>query len=343
MVLVKLLTLLLISSCAKVNYLTEQTIGQVRLQSRAKSNDEVLKSPLTPSAHKEKIRLVQKYKKYFYKYFKRKPTDIYEKMTKLEGKAVSHLVIAAPYDELKAKKHCFPIMGCFPYLGFFHESSADEYIKELNEQNLYTYKRPVYAYSTLGYFTDTILSSFFYYDEFELAELIFHELFHTIFFVKNEVDLNENLANYFGQKMALEYFKDRAEILNKQKIKYENRKKISEKIVILSNRYKKRLELQRPSTKKDADKMLDEFLILELGPELSALCKKLNMKTCKAATRKWNNASLSAYLTYEDKMIPLENLHKKRGSSLVEYFLYIESLYKEYGGDKFEERLLSQL
>ena len=63
------------------------------------------------------------------------------------------------------------------------------------------------TYSTLGYFDDPILSSFFNYNKFDLTVLIFHELFHTIYFYKNKVQLNENLANFFGREMAIEYYK----------------------------------------------------------------------------------------------------------------------------------------
>jgi len=79
----------------------------------------------------------------------------------LENSAVTYLVVASPFNEIKAVETCFPVMGCFPYLGFFNLNSAKNFAKEKENENYVTWIRPVYAYSTLGYFTDTILSSFF--------------------------------------------------------------------------------------------------------------------------------------------------------------------------------------
>ena len=54
------------------------------------------------------------------------------------------------------------------------------------------------------------------------------------------------------------------------------------------------------------------------------------MKRCKPLQKEWNNASLSAYLTYEDKIEPIRNLHRTLGLSLREYFNYIEDRYQDF-------------
>ena len=40
----------------------------------------------------------------------------------------------------------------------------------------------------------------------ELAELIFHELFHGTIYVSGQVDLNENLAEFIAEKATLVFF-----------------------------------------------------------------------------------------------------------------------------------------
>ena len=62
----------------------------------------------------------------------------------------------------------------------------------MSNKGFSSHVRPVNAYSTLGHFNDRVLSSFFNYNEKGLANLIFHELFHSILFFKNGVNLNEN-------------------------------------------------------------------------------------------------------------------------------------------------------
>ena len=105
--------------CAKVSYLWDQGWGQMSLLNSARPNKEVLEDPKIPQTQKDKILLIQKYKKYFYEFWAKKPSSIYSETTILKTKAVTHLVIASPYSEVKALDHCFPFMGCsFNILNF---------------------------------------------------------------------------------------------------------------------------------------------------------------------------------------------------------------------------------
>jgi predicted aminopeptidase len=324
--------ILILSSCAKPIYLIEQGLGQMSLISRGEWNAEVLKSNNVSEDDKEKIKKIIIYKKYFYKFWSRKEEQIYSKTTFLEGEAVTWLVIASPHNEIKARKECFPLMGCFPYLGFFSKDSAKSYLNKLSIDGLSTYMRPVYAYSTLGYFTDNILSSFFFYKEFELAELIFHELFHTIFFAKDEVDFNENLANYFGREMANEYFKKSDQSIKLAKAKRKKyallNQEVSNLALELNKEYKSHSNLSKESSKK----VLDRFIAEVFRPSLKSKCEqlKLPVKQCSPLKKKWNNASLASYLTYQKNVTQIEQLRIEKKMSLKEYFSYIYQQYKKY-------------
>lgn len=329
----------LFTSCAKFGYLVEQGVGQLGLITSAKSNEKILKDPDIPKSSKDKIRKVQVYKKYFYKYWEKYETKIYSKTTMLDSKAVTYLVISSPFDEIKAHKECFPIMGCFPYIGFFKKKSAKEYAKEMEQKSFVTYTRPVYAYSTLGYFTDTILSSFFYYDDYELGELIFHELFHTIFFVKDQVQLNENLANYFGKAMVVEYFKlapkEREQRLRKKK----DNEALSLAVVKLAEELNQKYQLMTNRSQAQAEAYLSDFMSKRFMPHIKQLCAKEDIKTanCFPLRRQWNNASLAAFLTYEKKADQLAKLHKRQGGTLQEFFQYIEKRYSEFEDQKSQK------
>ena len=62
------------------------------------------------------------------------------------------------------------------------------------------------AWSTLGFFSDPVFSSMLQKQKGELAELIFHELFHGTIYVSGQVDLNENLAEFIAEKATLVFF-----------------------------------------------------------------------------------------------------------------------------------------
>lgn len=331
--LIKLLILsLLFTSCAKTSYLIEQGLGQMSLLSRAEWNDKVLADEKVKESDKEKIKKIQKYKTWFYKYWGKEETKIYSKTTFLEGEAVTWLVITSPFNEVKALKECFPIMGCFPYLGFFKKESAEEYIEEHKKKSNYTYMRPVYAYSTLGYFTDTILTSFFYYEDFDLSELIFHELFHTIFFVEDEVELNENLANYFGKELALLYFDLKQMEVEKYRSKHERMVKLNKKVADLVKNYNQHLKNSKVSSKNAADEELKTFLDQKFKPEVKKTCEQLKIqeKFCYPLKRNWNNASFAAYLTYENKLSKIETLRERKNLDLRAFFNYIQARLDEY-------------
>lgn len=311
-------------SCAKISYLTEQGIGQVDILWSARENKEVLADPAVKKEYKEKIRQVEVYKKYFYDYWEKEATEIYSKTTLLQSRAVTYLVIASKPNEIKARKECFTFYGCFPYLGFFKEDSAKEFAKELEESGYETYIRDVLAYSTLGNLNDPILSSFFEYGKYSLTETIFHELFHTIFFVKDEVDLNENLANYFGKQMLIEYYKNDPK-LNEYLQNLKLNTKLKQAITTQARKLDKIL---KESKNWQQDK--EVFLAETMPKELLSLCQKLAVKNCWPTKMKWNTASLAAFMTYEKNQSHIDNYAKLFNGDLKKLLQDIEVKYQNY-------------
>ncbi len=319
-----------LSSCAKVSYLWDQSRGQMSLLWEGRDNEEVLEDPHVPEKFKHKIRLVQKYKAYFYEYWKREASDIYSETTILDQDAVTYLVIASPYDHIRPLKHSFPFMGEFPYLGFFSREKAQKYAQSLDEENWVTYVRPVYAYSTLGYFEDNILSSFFEYDDFALAELVFHELFHTIFFIKNEVDLNESLATFFSRKMTYEYLGLNSDEIHKKIKESQANDHLMRKMVEHIESLNKIYEQKKPKTKQRADEVLKSYLSDYFLKDFETYCKQHKIEDCFPISRTWNNASLAALMTYQNKEKKLDVLYAEKSTSLLEFFNFIQKSYEQY-------------
>lgn len=293
----------------------------------AKNIEEVLKDEKISKDYKNKIILIQDYKKYFYKYFGLAEKGIYSKVSILEGDAVTYLVIASTFNEVQAHKEWFPFMGEFPYLGFFDKDSAEKYAKKMQKKKYHTYLRPVFAYSTLGYFEDRILSSFFHYSEKDLAELIFHELFHTIFFIKDNVDLNENLANYFGEQLMLEYFEH-----DKEKELIEERKNyglVRQEIARFIEIYKQKIKAKPIKDLEQSFEIVNNFVAKELIPGLNKFCEKQKIKDCLyAKDETWNHAKFAAFMTYEQKKEFLDNARKQ--STLKSFLDKIKKTYEQY-------------
>lgn len=324
MKIILLFLLLLMSSCAKLSYIVSQAEGQISLLNRARANSEVLKDVRVSSVDKDKIRRIERYKSFFTDYFSVKPNRHYTKTTFLQSKAVSYLVIHSPKNKIEAQQSCFPFVGCFPYLGFFSEEDAKKFLQKKNKEGFSTYMRDVYAYSTLGHFSDPILSSFFYYDDFELSELIFHELFHTYFFVKDEVDFNENLATFFAIELQKEFYQ-RSDKLQKR-LKEEKRKRELHQYIAQLTR-----ELQKLYVHGDKpQQVLKSFIEQRFTPAVQKKCDELQFPTCYPLKGKWNNARFAAFLTYQAKGEKLDNFYKNSKLSLKAFFFLLKQRYDKF-------------
>lgn len=325
-------------SCAKISYVAEQGIGQLSLEWNGEDNEKVLMDPTVKKEYKEKIKKIGEYKEFFYKYYNKKRTPIYDETTFLKQKAVSYLVIASKKTKIAPLMTSFPIAGSFPYLGFFKKKSAQNYKKKLEKEGYSTYMRPVYAYTTLNKlpFYDNIISSFFYYEEQHLAETIFHELIHTVFFIKDEVDFNESMADFFGKMTSYEYFNYSTKEKEKLKHRLESQTKLMEFIakmtIDLNHEYKKIKDI----TEKNAHTLLETFLRNHFKPEAKNLCESLKIEKCWPLEYHWNNAMFAAYRTYSKEQSLLEKLHKKTNLSLKDFLSYLEENYEEYN-DSDEE------
>ena len=84
----------------------------------------------------------------------------------------------------------YPIVGEYQSKGFFKERMAKEYSAKLHNQGYDVYVGEAAAYSTLGWFSDPLLSTFLDDSAEELAETLFHELTHRTYYLKGDTMLS---------------------------------------------------------------------------------------------------------------------------------------------------------
>lgn len=326
--------LFLSSSCAKLSYMVKQGTGHLSLEWNGVDNEKVLKDPKVSDEHKRKIRLIEKYKNFFYKYFKKEPTNIYTETTFLETEAVTYLVIGSKKDKIAPLKHSFPFAGTFPYKGYYNKEDALEFVSELKEKGYSTYMRPVYAYSTLDRtpFDDNILSSFFIYKDENLAHLIFHELIHTVFFIDGEVGVNESLAEVIANQLLVIYFKKNETQKRELQLRLEKSKKISEMISQMSAQLNSLYK-----TNKNTNKVLSDFLKDVFNPKMKSLCDENKIEHCWPLKGEWNNARFAAFGTYQRQQNILLEIVNKNNFTPFEFLNFIEKEYAKYqDSDKFK-------
>ena len=185
-----------------VKYGIEQGKGQMHIIWNAKPVEEYLNSPSFPDSLKEKLRLIDEVRKFAIDSLGLKDTKNYKTLYDQKGKEVMWVVMASEPFRLKAKEWTFPVVGSVPYKGFFDREKAVRLREELEKEGWDVIIRNPGGWSTLGWFTDPILSEMLERNKGDLANLIIHEMSHATIFVKDSIDFNENLATFIGDRGA---------------------------------------------------------------------------------------------------------------------------------------------
>jgi len=183
-----------------VVYGFRQGKGQFTIIWNARPVEEVMKDPTFPDSLKTKLQLIEHVRKFAIDSLGLKDTENYKTLYDQHGEEIMWVVTACEPFAFKPKEWKFPILGAVPYKGFFIKEKAIELRNELEKEGWDTSIRNPGGWSTLGWFTDPILSGMLERSEGDLANLIIHEMVHSTIFIKDSVDFNENLATFIGDR-----------------------------------------------------------------------------------------------------------------------------------------------
>lgn len=185
-----------------VAYALKQLKGQLQIVLNAEPVEDVIKSSNTPDSIKTKLLLIEQVRKFGIVQLGLVNTKNYTTYYNQKGKPSLWIVTAAKPFALEGYQWHFPFLGNVPYKGFFSLSEAN------NEQNKITALGydvdigTVGGWSTLGFFTDPILSNVLKRSEGQIAELILHEMAHATIYFSDSTQFNENIATFIGEKGA---------------------------------------------------------------------------------------------------------------------------------------------
>ncbi len=195
------LGLLGICGC-NLNYYWHLARGQSRVLYKRISVQTLLARPNLAAQTRTQLVLIQAILRYA-KSVGLQTDDHYTTFYDTGGGPISWNVSACPPDRLSPYTWDFPLVGEVPYKGFFRRDLADAQRDALVAEGYDAIVRPVSAYSTLGIFSDPILSSMLDYAPDQLADLILHELTHALVYAPGKTDYNENLATFIGRQGSL--------------------------------------------------------------------------------------------------------------------------------------------
>ncbi|MFN3839319.1 MAG: aminopeptidase [Cyclobacteriaceae bacterium] len=188
-----------------LSYGLRQAVGQLNIILKARPIHEVLADPEFPDSLKQKLVLVDAIRQFAIDSLGLKDTKNYRTVYDQQGKEIMWVVTACEPFMLVEKQWEFPVLGAVPYKGYFNKELALEEQAQLEKAGWDVSIRNPGGWSTLGWFTDPILSTMLERNEGDLASLIIHEMVHATIFVKDSVDFNENLASFIGDRGAEQF------------------------------------------------------------------------------------------------------------------------------------------
>jgi len=182
-----------LSGCSTL-YVMQAATGQWHVMRARKPIDKVLADPRTPETLHDTLTEVQAAREFASRELKLPDNRSYRTYADIHRPYVVWNVVAAPELSVHPKQWCFPIAGCVAYRGYFSEKRARKFAASLSKRGFDVTLDGVPAYSTLGKFSDPVLSTMIRYGPDELAAIIFHELAHQLLYVKNDTQFNEAFA-----------------------------------------------------------------------------------------------------------------------------------------------------
>ncbi|WP_178119041.1 aminopeptidase [Pseudomonas akapageensis] len=198
--LVPLILILLLNGCSSVGYYSQLASGQLRLLQAREPVSKVIADPHQDPQLREQLSHSQQARAFASEHLKLPDNQSYRLYADIGRPFVVWNVFATPEFSLDPQTHCFPIAGCVAYRGYYSQSGARGAAALDKQKGMDVYIGGVEAYSTLGWFNDPILSSMIGWGDERLATLIFHELAHQRFYVKDDTEFNESFATFVEQE-----------------------------------------------------------------------------------------------------------------------------------------------
>ena len=314
--------------CSSLGYLAHTANGHLKVMSKRQSIEQVLKQEDTNTSLRQALMTVQNIRAYASDELALPDNKSYTQYVELERDYVTWVVFAAPELSLQAVNWCFWIVGCVPYRGYFDRSKAEHFADSLRTQNLEVHIAPVAAYSTLGWFSDPVLSSMLNKGVIVTADYIIHELAHQKVYIKDDTEFNEAFATAVataGVQKWLYKSDDLSILLN-----YQDRLNKKQQIYALVKTLRQRLENIYDSSLTDSLKRRDKHLAInQYQANVTALLSSWQQG---ALYEPWaldgmNNAKLNAMAAYYDLVPDFLNLLRDCEQKFARFYKVVASMH----------------
>jgi predicted aminopeptidase len=192
-------------------YLSRAAYEEARILARRQPIPRLVARESTEPALRAKLALVLEARQFAVDSLRLKAEESFTTFSQLDRDTLVLVVSAAYPDRLERKSWWFPVVGRFPYKGFFDFTEARRTAEALSAEGYDVTVGPASAFSTLGWFNDPLVSTTVKADSVTLVNTVLHELLHTTFFAKGQVSFNESFATFVGGRGAEHFFRARGD------------------------------------------------------------------------------------------------------------------------------------
>ena len=324
----------LLGGCS-VPYYWQAVAGQLSLLSKRVPIETVIEDPRTSEQTREALRTVQEVRRFAEDELDLPANDSYATYVDLgpsdsandpdaaepdrssarrERDVAVWTVVAAEEFSIDPRTWCYPFAGCVSYRGYFNEAAASRYAARLEAEGMDVLVGGAAAYSTLGYFADPVVSSMMDGPDYQLVEVLIHELAHQKFYLKGDSDLNEAFATAvaeYGTRIWLSRFGDADSLAS-----YRERALIQTQFAELISRQRDRLRAIYVGSEPPEEKRRAKDAAFEtLRSEYAALRQSWNGRDYYEAwiSAPLNNAHIASVATYRYWVPGLSRLLETNG------------------------------
>ena len=285
--------------CSSLGYLAHTANGHLKVMSKRQSIEQLLKQDDINTTLRRDLNTVQDIRSYASSALALPDNNSYTQYVELERDYVTWVVFAAPELSLQPVNWCFWIVGCVPYRGYFDPNKAEQFAESLRSQGLEVHVTPVAAYSTLGWFSDPVLSPMLNKGIVVTADYIFHELAHQQIYIKDDTEFNEAFATAVataGVQAWLQQVNDLSSLA-----RYQRNADEKQQIYFLVKTLRETLQtIYESSTSSNLKRKDKKLAFIKYQTDVNAL---LNGWQHGARYRRWalegiNNAKLNAMAAY---------------------------------------------
>jgi len=309
-----------------MGYVAHTSSGHLKLMLDRQPISELVHDESLDSEQAEKFENILRIREFASDHLHLPENKSYTSYVALERDYVTWVVFAAPEYSLQAKNWCFWIVGCVPYRGYFDKSLAEKFANELKQQALETYIAPVPAYSTLGWFSDPVLSSMTDRGEVVTAEYIFHELAHQKVYIKNDAGFNEAFATAVAEIGVMDWLE--SEDKSSQKKQFLQTKQEKRQLYPIVNDLRHKLGEVYELTVDNAEKeRLKQSVLSQYKQQIENMTIQQDQyKRYKSwLLTDMNNAKLNAFSTYQNLVPGFVALFKACGKNFPSFYKVVES------------------